>query len=126
MSDLGLLNSTGASAILRRAAILLEKRGWNKAMNYDPSTGQVDIVGALALAAGVKVMRFRDTTDPLGEAVPFGRRAASMVAYEALQWACDADPVEWQADPQRTLADLLDALSRAATRLEIGLLPPSN
>ena len=74
--------------------------------------------GALFLASGVKVGKVNDQTESAD--VPQSNRAAFFIAWEALDWACDGDPLAWQDQP--TLGELLSKIDQAATRLEIALV----
>jgi hypothetical protein len=119
MNPLGQMADTGAGAVLRLASDLITERGMAKGVTRDISTGRLDVLGAIALAAGAKVKDLDDRPDLLSVAVPLARRAAAFVAWEALEWVCDDDPVSWQ--DRHSLDDVVRALDVAATRLEIAV-----
>jgi hypothetical protein len=80
-------------------------------------TGAVDLWGALLLASGVKVGRVNDDTPDSD--IPAAWQAAVVVAWEALDWACGQDPISWQ--DTKTLGEVVVAIDKAATRLEIAI-----
>jgi hypothetical protein len=119
MTSLGRMAGTGAGDVLRHAAMLLIERGWVRGVTRDISTGRVDVLGAIALAAGAKVRDVDDRPDLLLSAVPMARRAAAAVAWEALEWACGDDPIAWQ--DRHDIVDIVTALHAAANRLDIAV-----
>lgn len=121
MATLGDLADSGAIEILRNAVQVLRNRGWSQGATRDLETGAVDVLGAIAIAAGAPIMQVDDRPDLLTSSVPEARRAAALVAWEALEWACDDEPVEWQDRGQRRLEDVVRALNKAADRLDISV-----
>jgi hypothetical protein len=113
------LAKTGAPSVLRKAREILGTRGWSQGVTRDLVTGEVDLLGAIALAAGAKVSDVDDRPDLLIVSVPEANRPAAYVAWEALEWAVDADPLEWQDSSDRSIFDVLKALVKAAEMLEI-------
>jgi hypothetical protein len=111
----------GANSVLRRAVEVLVDRGWVQGATRDPRTGRVDVLGAVAIAAGAKIKDVDDRPDLLTTSVPIARRAVALAAWEALSWAVDADPMAWQDHNERTRAEVVAALNRAAIRLEIAV-----
>lgn len=56
------LNDAGVADIFKNAIIVLKERGHAKGVTIDPSTGKVDALGALYLAAGAKPSRMAGFT----------------------------------------------------------------
>lgn len=119
MSALGDLADTGAPEVLRKAREILGQRGWSQGVTRDFVTGEVDLIGAVALAAGSKVSDVDDRPDLLQTSVPEANRPAAYVAWETLEWVVGEDPLVWQDSQNRTIFDMFKALSRAAEHLEI-------
>ena len=121
MSDLGKMADSGAPEVLRGAVRVLRDRGWTQGATRDLETGEVDVLGAVAIAAGAKVSDVDDRPDLLTSSVPEARRAAALVAWEVLEWAVDGDPVEWQDKGGRRLDDVVKVLNKAAERLTMAV-----
>lgn len=121
MTTLGELAETGASKILREAVLVIRKRGWTQGVTRDLQTGSVDVLGAVAIAAGAPIMKVDDRPDLLTASVPEAQQAAVMVAWELLEWACDGDPVAWQDRGGRRLEEVVRMLNKAADRLDIAV-----
>jgi hypothetical protein len=119
MSSLGDLADTGAPQVLRKAREILGQRGWSQGITRDYVTGEVDLIGAIALAAGAKVSDVDDRPDLLQTSVPEANRPAAYVAWETLEWVVETDPLEWQDSQNRTIFDIFKVLTKAAERLEI-------
>jgi len=114
------LAETGAPVLLRKAAELLEDRGWQRGITYNPSTGAFDVEGALCFTAGAKASAMIDG-GALESLVPRAKSAAVWVAWETLSWAVGKDPISWQDSPNRTTTEVVEALRFAAERLEIAV-----
>lgn len=121
MGSLGEMADSGAVDVLRKAVAILGERGWTQGATRDLHTGEVDILGAIALAAGAKVSEVDDRPDLLTTSVPPARRAAALVAWEALEWAVDGDPVSWQDFGSRRFHDVVRVIQKAADRLAISI-----
>lgn len=121
MNDLGQLAKTGAAKLLRSAADVMTERGLARGVTRDIGSGKVDMMGALALAAGAKVKDIDDRDDLLTTAVPMANRAAAAVAWEALEWASGGDPLAWQ-DIAQSEQDVILMFRIAASRLDIALI----
>jgi hypothetical protein len=121
MTSLGQMADTGAGQLLRDAVVTLRERGWTQGATRQPRSGAVDVLGALAIAAGALIRDVDDRSDLLTTSVPIARRAAALVAWEALTWAVEDDPVHWQDMAGRQLDEVVKALERAALRLEIAV-----
>lgn len=121
MSDFGKMADSGAPGVLKTAIKVLRDRGWSQGATRDLETGEVDILGAVAIAAGAKISEVDDRPDLLSTSVPPARRAAALIAWETLEWAIDDDPVEWQDRGSTRLSDVVAALTKAADRLSISL-----
>lgn len=121
MNDFGKMADTGAPEILRGAIKVLRDRGWSKGATRDLETGEVDVLGAIAIAAGAKISNVYDRPDLLLAAVPPARCASALIAWEALEWAIDGEPVEWQDKGSTRISDVVAALTKAADRLSISV-----
>ena len=121
MSNLGNLAESGAIEILKQTIAVLGQRGWSKGATRDLSTGEVDVLGALAIASGAPISQVDDRPDILSSSVPIGRRAAAQAAWETLEWACDGDPVEWQDSYSVRINDVVAAIRKAIDRLSIAI-----
>ena len=121
MSDLGKMAESGAPEVLRGAIRVLRDRGWTQGATRDLHTGEVDVLGAVAIAAGAKISDVDDRPDLLLTSVPPARRAAAVIAWEALEWAVDGDPVEWQDRGQCRIEDVVRVLTKSAERLTIAV-----
>jgi hypothetical protein len=121
MSSLGEMAESGAIEVLRKAVAVLGERGWTQGVTRDLHTGEVDILGAVALAAGARVSEVDDRPDLLTTSVPPARRAAALIAWETLEWAVDGDPVLWQDSGQRRFHDVARVIQKAADRLAIAI-----
>lgn len=121
MNELGQLAKTGAAQLLRSAADIIKDRHLAKGVTRDIGSGRVDILGAIALAAGAKVKDIDDRPDLLTSSVPPANRAAAAIAWEALEWACGDDPTAWQ-DRVDNENDVILMFLIAASRLEIALI----
>lgn len=118
--NLGTLAKTGAPDVLSDAVRVLDERGWTQGVTKGPK-GEVDILGAVAIAARAPVMQVDDRPDLLITVVPQARQPAALVAWEVLEYLCEGDPVEWNDRPERTVAEVRDVLTRASDRLRIAL-----
>lgn len=121
MSTLGNLADSGAVKVLRDSIIVLRKRGWSQGATRDLETGAVDVLGAIAIAAGAPIMQVDDRPDLLMTSVPHAMRAAALIAWETLEWACEDDPVEWQDRGTRRLEEVVKTINKAADRLDIAV-----
>lgn len=121
MSDLGKMAESGAPEVLRGAIRVLRDRGWTQGATRDLETGEVDILGAVAISAGAKVSDVDDRPDLLTTSVPLARRAAALIAWETLEWAVDGDPVEWQDKGGRRIDEIVRALTKSAERLTMAV-----
>jgi hypothetical protein len=114
------LAATGAPELLCKAASLLEQCGWQPGITYNSSTGAFDVEGALCASAGTKPIDMVDG-GALERLVPKARSAAVWVAWEALGWAVNDDPIRWQDARGRTAQQVITALRTAAERLRISV-----
>lgn len=121
MSELGNIAESGAIDILKKTIHVLAERGWSKGVTRDLVTGEVDLLGAVAIASGAPISQVDDRPDILSDSVPIARRAAAQAAWEALEWACDGDPVEWQDCYSVKINDVVAAIRKAIDRLSIAM-----
>ena len=118
MSSLGRLADTGASEVLRTAIEVMDSRGWIKGLARNFDTGEVDVLGAIAIAAGAKIKDVDDRPDLLQTSVPEARRPAAYAAWESLEYVVNGDPVEWQDRNDVSCQQVKQACLRAAEMLE--------
>lgn len=105
-----------AAKILTDAAVLLERKGWTQGVCYDAKHHRLDMVGAIAHAAGVKISVLAKCEDPLTECAPAVTPAVA-VAVEELEARLNADITEWNDLPHRTEEQVLVALRAAANAI---------
>jgi hypothetical protein len=116
--SLGKLADTGASEVLRTAIEVMDSRGWIKGLTKNFDTGEVDVLGAIAIAAGAKIKDVDDRPDLLQTSVPEARRPAAYVAWESLEYVVNCDPLEWQDRNDVSYQQVKQACLRAAETLE--------
>jgi hypothetical protein len=109
--------------VLYEALAILHQRGWTQGITRNPATGEVDLLGAVAIAAGAPIGAVTEQPDLLQSVVPQAMRPAAYVAWEALEWSVGDDPLLWQDQTGRTFKEVASALVRAANRLEIAIRP---
>lgn len=107
-----------AVSILRRAALVLESKGWTQGVSYDPKTKRVDISGAIAVAAGIPIKVIATTEgDPIAKCAPRVKPAVAIVLDE-LEARLNMDITEWNDTPHRTVHQVTRALIAAADALD--------
>lgn len=119
MMSLADLADTGAIKVLRDAQRIISQRGWTQEVTRDLTTGEVDLLGAIALAAGAPVGAVDDRPDLLATSVPEARRPAAYVAWEALEYVVGGDPLEWQDAQGKSFQDAFRMLGKAAEHLAV-------
>jgi hypothetical protein len=107
-----------SATILRDAITVLGTTGWTRGITRDQITGEVDVLGAILIAAGLPPA----LVDPEGNDasladVPVARRPAAFYAWEALDARLDADPQAWNDAPGRTIDEVLWILTSTADAL---------
>lgn len=118
MSSLARSADTGASDVLRIAIEVMDSRGWIKGLTKNFDTGEVDVLGAIAIASGAKIKDVDDRPDLLQTSVPEARRPAAYVAWESLEYVVNGDPLEWQDQSDTSYQQVKQACLRAAEMLE--------
>lgn len=106
-----------AGRLLAGAADILSSRGLAKGAVRDPSSGAVDIGGALQLASGVPWGRLSDDMGEAVATVPQARLAAFLDAWEAVDATVDGLE-DWQDDPSTLVDDVVALMVRVAEALE--------
>lgn len=119
MPTFGELAQNGAIQTLENALSILKDRGWTPGVNRNMSTGEVDIIGAIAIASGAKIKDISDDKYLLAKVVPEARRPSAYVAIEVLEWAVDCDLTAWQDQPDRSFDEVKQTLEKAAQHLKI-------
>ena len=102
--------------VLGRAYDILAECGLAKQMNWDPSTGSVDVDGAILLACDAKGLNV------IVEDVSKVLAPANIAKYTEALWQLDAetdegDVVEWADREDVTLPDVLALIQKVQTRL---------
>lgn len=123
MLTLGELSQNGAIKILEETLSVLEARGWTPGVRRNMVTGEVDIIGAMGIAAGTKISDIDDTFDISSNLIPQAKRPAVFVALEVAEWAVDCDLTAWQDRQGRSFTDVKKALQEAIVHLRIVALP---
>lgn len=104
--------------ILRKAAVVLLERGWTQGAVLDPKSGGVDVLGAIALAAGVRVKCLLD--DDVLATVPRAVVPGALFAVEALDAYLDQYPVAWNDAADRRAEQVRQTLNGVADLLDAG------
>jgi hypothetical protein len=107
-----------AAQILRRASVILLERGWTQGATLDPKSGSVDVLGAIALAAGVKVKCLLD--DDVLATIPRAIMPGALLAIEALDAHLGQYPVTWNDAAGRQIEQVRQAADRVADLLSAG------
>lgn len=119
MIPLSELAGNGSIEILKKTILVLESRGWTPGVRRNMATGEVDIVGAMGIAAGMKISAIDDDFDMSSELIPQAKRPAVFVALEAAEWVVDCDLTAWQDQQGRSFMDVKKALQEAILHLQI-------
>lgn len=119
MVSLSELAGNGSIEILEKTLKILEDRGWTPGVHRNMITGQVDIVGAMGIAAGVEIGKIDGDFGIESNLIPQAKRPAVFVALEVAEWAVDCDLTAWQDQMGRSFSDVKKALQRAIDHLRI-------
>lgn len=103
---------------LRRAAEILEKRGWTQHITYIRASGEVDVAGALALSFGVPEEHLSGNMDEMAAYAPENKYAFLLAAWEYLEGFIREYPVDWNDDASRTEQQVKRTLKAAADELD--------
>lgn len=113
------LASNGSIEILEKTILILEARGWTPGVRRNMVTGEVDIIGAMGIAAGTRIGSIDEAFDVSSNLIPQAKRPAVFVAVEAAEWAVDCDLTAWQDELGRSFIDVKKALQKAILHLRI-------
>jgi len=78
------LRDLGAPELLDDAASILKERGHALGVTHDLSTGAVDAMGAICLAAGAKAKNLSD--EPTRSGIPKNRVGVALACIEVLEF----------------------------------------
>lgn len=115
------LNNAGVSDLLEDAASLLRQRGLAKGVRINPEEGSIDLIAALALAAGAKEKELVSSVSISDFGLIPTNEARFMAAYDVLDAVLMWDPEEWADRPERTVLEVAKVMSKAAWRLKIAI-----
>jgi hypothetical protein len=115
------LNNAGVSNLLEDAATLLRNRGLAKGVRINPEDGSVDLIAALAIAAGATE---RDLMSSMAisdfQLIPVNE-ARFMASYDVLDAMLFQDPEEWADKQDVTVKEVAALMSMAAWKLRIAI-----
>jgi hypothetical protein len=115
------LADSGVPDLLDAAAEIIGRHGLAKGLRYDPANQSVDLVGALAVAAGQKPDQLMSSVSLLDLGVPPVMEARLHLCMDVLDAFCPE--VETWADlPTVTSLDVQNLLRKAAMRLRIAVV----
>lgn len=108
-----------AAAILHTAVTILTEHGWTQGITRDPMTGAVDVLGAIALAAGIPPKKIAPLgSDAILDTAPVARRPGAFYAWEALDAHLDRNPQVWNDHADTTVTIVQQVLTRVADALD--------
>jgi hypothetical protein len=110
----------GVPDLLERAADVLAERGLAKGLRYQPADGSVDLVAALALAAGARPSDVMSSVTLLDLGVPAVAEGPLHAALDVLDALCP-EVEAWADAPDVTASDVERLLRQAAMRLRIAV-----
>lgn len=115
------LNDAGVASLLEEAANLLRQRGLAKGLRVDPESGNIDLIAALAIAAGAKEKDLMSSVSISDISVVPVNEARFMASYDILDAILMEDPEEWADKPEVTVQQVAKLMSKAAWRLKIAV-----
>lgn len=111
----------GVADLLDGAADVLAERGLAKGIRLNPANGSVDLIAALAIAAGADPKNVNGSYTFFDTGVPSVKEGILLVAIDVLEAILMADPEEWADSPGVRPHDVERVLRQAATRLRIAI-----
>jgi hypothetical protein len=115
------LNDAGVSELLEDAANILKTRGLAKGLRINPENGNVDLVAALAIAAGAVEKDLLSSASITDFWLIPANEARFHASYEVLDAVLMEDPEEWADHPNRTASDVAKLMSKTAWRLKAAI-----
>lgn len=116
-----ILNDAGIPDILQNAIIILKERGHTKGVTIDPSTGKVDVRGAILLAAGAKPARLAGFTTTPEEANIAQYWIPKVYAAFYVLDSLFEDMDEWNDSPDTTHQTIEAGLKKAVNLIKISI-----
>jgi hypothetical protein len=101
---------------LRKAADILETRGWTQHITLDED-GAVDLSGSIALAFGVSESDLCEDMERMAVFVPENKVAFLLAAWGFLEGYVRQYPTSWNDSPSRTKEEVVKMLRGAAAEL---------
>ena len=101
--------------MLSCAAAVLSQRGWTRGVTFDPKNGRVDVLGAIAIAAGVKPQSL--LSDDVLDAIPQALLPGAMFAIEAIESQLNCDLAEWNDQSGQRVDLICRTLNQLASLL---------
>jgi len=112
------MNAAKVPDFLRRAATLIEQRGWIQGVSTHTKSGSVDLTGAIALAFGVPEEHLSENMDEMAYRAPGARYAHLLAAYDFIEGFVHEYPPDYNDNVGRTEGQVLKMLRDAAAELE--------
>lgn len=115
------LSNRGVPELLEGAALVIQQRGLAKGLRLDPTDGSVDLVAALAVAAGAKPHELINSVSTQDLPMHPVNEAKFHVALDVLD-AIKPEVERWADHPSTSAADVQRLLRQAAMRLRIAVV----
>ena len=116
-----ILNDAGIASIFKNAITILKERGHTKGATFDPSTGKVDVRGAILLAAGAKPARIAGFVTTPEEANIAQYWIPKVYAAFYMLDNLFEDMEAWNDNPATTQQMIEAGLQKAANLIEISI-----
>lgn len=120
-THLATLKSVGGHDVLRQAAFIIERDGWIQGVVRHRNTGNVDIVGALAIAMGAPYRSLPENIKELSEIVAPRFEGLFLALHDTLDAFLGVDPSWWNDQRGRTKNDVIRTLRNLANRIDLSL-----
>lgn len=102
----------------RRAAEIVEQRGWTKGTYYHRNTGKVDLTSAIAMAFKVSEPKLTDNWEDLSEAAPERHKDVLLESLRFVDGYLDMDQTKWNDTVATSVEDVTRMLNELADKLE--------
>lgn len=116
------LSDAGVSELLESAAALLRQRGLAKGVRVNPEDGSIDLIAALAIAAGAKESDLLSSVSISDIKMVPVNEARFVASYDVLDAMLMEDPEEWADRADTTTLDVAKIMSKAAWRLRVAII----
>jgi hypothetical protein len=103
----------GVPKLLEKTANIIKQRGLAKGLRVDPHNGAVDLIAALAIAAGAKPQNLLSSVSILDIEIPAANEAVFFAAIDVLD-ALRPEPDTWADDPSISAIEVQNFLIEAS------------